>query len=168
MIWLFLVPIQTAFTLLALLVAPILPLFVLADGHFPKWLAWFDWPDNDIDGDRGWRTDLRTGSYARRVLWCWKNPGYNFDVDVCGAAIDNNSVVHVWGNPQIKNRDNGVAGWYLCVVAGYWNFKVIMPTGLKHCVMWELGWKMQDYAKGGVPTVKPAIIWFPRFTAFTK
>jgi hypothetical protein len=44
--WLFLALLGVLFTALAMLLAPILPMFVGWDGYLPRWLAWFQTPDN--------------------------------------------------------------------------------------------------------------------------
>ena len=44
-------------TVLALILAPVLPLFANSDGWLPKWLWWFQTPDNSLDGDQGWITE---------------------------------------------------------------------------------------------------------------
>ena len=35
-----------AFTVLAMFLAPVLPLFVRPDGYIPTWFSWFQTPDN--------------------------------------------------------------------------------------------------------------------------
>lgn len=168
MSWFLLLPVSWLALLIGVLASPVLPLLVGADGHFPKYLHWFDWPDNDIDGDRGWRTDLAVGSWKRRAMWCLKNPCYNFDVFVLGAF----SGPWLLGNPLIKNRDQGVTGGYFYALHGYWNIKIIVKLWrLDRCVMWEWGWKMQDMAKGLLQTVRPQftcplLLLIPRFTEF--
>ena len=73
------------------LLAPFLPFFVDETGYLPKWLWWFQTPDNPIDGDRGhWKrwpgtTSLRT--YIRRVAWLLRNVCYGFDESVCGVHM---------------------------------------------------------------------------------
>ena len=49
-------PINLLFTALAWLVSPALPAFASEDGWLPKWLWWFQTPDNSIDGDGAFNT----------------------------------------------------------------------------------------------------------------
>ena len=60
----------------------------------------------------------------RRVLWLWRNPAYGFEIFVLGAQISTEMPILVKGNPHIKNRSDGVQGWYYCAVGHYWNFKL--------------------------------------------
>ena len=162
----------------ALLLAPILPLFAKesisgADGWLPRWLDWFQTPDNDLDGDKenAW-TKYPIGSHMRRVLWLWRNPAYGFEILVLGAQISTEMPILVKGNPHIKNRSDGVQGWYYCAVGHYWNFKWITKVTADRCFMLELGWKLQDYAKypdRSRPLPEYAqFVCSPRFTMFQE
>ena len=51
--WLFLLIADVAMSLIAWLLAPILPAFAIGRDHLPRWLAYFDTPDNALDGDLG-------------------------------------------------------------------------------------------------------------------
>jgi len=39
--------------------APIVVLFASKEGWLPKWLWWFQTPDNPVDGDRDWKNLYR-------------------------------------------------------------------------------------------------------------
>lgn len=99
------VPVSLAFTLLALILAPLLPLFTVSrfgpcdnasdmrvGARLPLWLSWFDTPDNDLSGDGAWRR-FEPGHWAFRaklhnwpilqtylgaVGWLWRNSAYGF------------------------------------------------------------------------------------------
>ena len=51
--WILLIPLSFAMMLVGWSLAPILPLFADETGYLPRWLWWFQTPDNPIDGDRG-------------------------------------------------------------------------------------------------------------------
>ena len=173
MIWFLLAPLSISLTLLAFLLAPILPLFADKYGWLPVWLWWFQTPDNSLDGDHGWKAEHCLGwpRYLKRVAWLIRNPAYGFEIEVCGAVIFPADTVNIWGNPRIKNRTDGVAGWYCCLVGDYWNFKAVLPMGSR-CLQFEYGWKLQPYAQNGAPKhieraqLVGALI-IPRVTAFT-
>lgn len=89
MIWFAMLPLEIAFTLLALLLAPVLPLFARDEYGFcdnanamrteprlPSWLSWFMTPDNSLYGDAGWRTEHcpdHWHDYWGMVQWLWRN-----------------------------------------------------------------------------------------------
>ena len=60
------------FLLVAMALALFLPAFAIGRQWLPRWLWWFQTPDNDLDGDEPWKTKhvqwLRNGSYLKRVL----------------------------------------------------------------------------------------------------
>ena len=39
--------------------APFVVLFADKDGFLPRWLWWFQTPDNTLDGDSGWKNEHR-------------------------------------------------------------------------------------------------------------
>lgn len=183
MIWLACLPASIAATLLTWLLAPILPLF--AEPHYgpvdnangmaveprlPWWLFWFSTYDNSLLGDSGHKARWNdSGCYMQRVAWLFRNPAYLFEIDVTGARIKAGDLICVKGDPSIKNRAGGKAGWYWCSCSGYWNFKVIVAFGPR-CLMWELGWKLQDLAKQksriALFDQRAQIVWSPRMTSF--
>lgn len=144
MIWLALLPVSLLVTLLAYLLAPVLPLFAISRDRemwLPKWLWWFQTPDNSLWGDEGHRHRHPIAIYANygvptlgykaywpQVIWLWRNPAYGFEWDgPLAAKVDSTMKLVLIGNPNIKNRTNAIAGWYFCRVGPYWNFKLIKP-----------------------------------------
>lgn len=140
--YLILLPLSWLFSLLALLLAPILPIFAeprmgkvnnadkeAIGPRLPKWLSWFDTPDNSLYGDQGHEERWKYAhSYLQMVVWLFRNPAYGFEWNgPLAANIKPEDVVEVSGNPWIKNRDNPVAGWYFCTVGDFWNYKLILP-----------------------------------------
>lgn len=178
--WILLLPLSITMTLLALLLAPVLALLArerstamddgsVAIGYWlPRWLWWFQTPDNSLLGDGGHaeRWDHRI-SYARMVAWLWRNPAYGVEWDGPLAARINHTGAHVlFGNPWIKNRQDAVAGWYYCRVADYWNFKVIAPLWGDLAFMGELGWKLQPWAQERPDGDRAMYVCSIRLTAF--
>ena len=51
--WLCLIPVSLVMAIVGRVLAPVLPFFVQADGYLPRWLWWFQTPDNPCDGDKG-------------------------------------------------------------------------------------------------------------------
>ncbi len=184
--WIFLVPVSLAFTLLAFVLAPILPLFASRDGWLPRWLWWFQTPDNPLDGDGGWIHEhaqwryklpepLRT--YVGRVGWLLRNPAYGFEWDgpLC-AHIMPDALVRWRGNPWIQNRPHGLAGFCLTIInnpdgTAYWHLYWVRPIGGGYCLNVNLGWKLKTYAEdqSRTQTEPRAMFSFsPRVTAFVQ
>lgn len=128
--WALMAPVMLLVTVLTLPLAFVLPFFVVNRAgsldnstrygfgwYLPDWLSWFQTPDNDIDGDQGWREEhwqwrfrlpAVLATYVGRVGWLWRNPGYGFgwewvDAPVTGVVdapfvrIDNLWQLTLWG-----------------------------------------------------------------------
>ena len=135
------------------LLAPFLPFFVDETGYLPKWLWWFQTPDNPIDGDRGhWKrwpgtTSLRT--YIRRVAWLLRNVCYGFDESVCGVHMLPTDVLTEIGETNASDK-KGISGscWRTLhrdgkLIAFHWYYvKHYQWWHIKACVRISLGWKL--------------------------
>lgn len=143
-------------TILTYPVALVLPLFAenrngkLDNGtkegmgwYLPSWLSWFQTPDNDLDGDLGWRTEhwqWTKNVYLRRIGWLWRNPA-------CGFGN-----VQMIGNPTIDvtytgNKDAGdnpiIEG--TCYVESQDLFQYVFVKRLTatKCFYVNLGWNLK-------------------------
>lgn len=150
-----------AFNTAAILLAPLLPLLAsprlgpadngnafLVEPRLPGWLSWFMTPDNSLWGDNGHKERWsNAGSYAQTVAWLWRNPAYGFELDVLGARLRSGDMVYSQGDPWIKNRNGGRAGWLRVSVGGYFCYKRVVDLGNGYCLMAEIGWKLQPFAQ---------------------
>jgi len=72
------------------IITPVLPFFKvsylgwsnnnsvqLIEPRLPRWLSWFQTPDNSLLGDSNWKS-THTGSYFNMVLWLYRNSLYGF------------------------------------------------------------------------------------------
>lgn len=88
--WVCLIPVSLVMAIVGRVLAPVLPFFVRADGYLPRWLWWFQTPDNPCDGDKGhwerWPDTSAWGTYKRRVAWFLRNVAYGFDIGVLGQT----------------------------------------------------------------------------------
>lgn len=101
MTYFLLLPLNLVFSVLAVMLAPILPLLCRDDGTLPEWLSWFgtfDAPHLVFDGSGEISADFADNKwpfltnidppwlklYLQRVFWLARNAGYGFAYDVCG------------------------------------------------------------------------------------
>lgn len=178
LIYLVLVPISLLLTLLAVILAPVLPLFAVqktwwCDNHsyvavgpvLPLWLNWFNTPDNTLNGDSTFQR-LNPPSYWSKVKWLWRNPAYSFGLEY----IHEPYTTEVKGDPTIKDNDNAKAGWCFVKANGLFQFTWIAPIGFSRCFRFTGGWNIMGLVDPNVK-VKPDIwqatfAFSPRISGF--
>lgn len=142
--------------------APLLVFFASDDGWLPRWLWWFQTPDNSLDGDRGhierWTdaTDDWT-TYCRRLAWLWRNCAYGFNIEVLGFKLKDGDVKQTLGDPNVGDN-SGVSGtcrWRVYrngeLVAFQWYYvKHYKLCGHWKCVRVGAGWKIWGQPSGKV------------------
>ncbi len=151
LVYLALVPISLVITLLALVIAPVMPVFAkdsvgwLDNGskwgvgpRLPKWLSWFQTPDNSLNGDATFER-LNPPSYWSKVKWLWRNPAYAFALKYIHSPYETT----VSGDPTIKDNDNAKKGWCLVHANGLFQFTLVAPIGFSRCVYVNLGWNIR-------------------------
>lgn len=163
--------------LISIPLAFVLPFFA-HKAWLPKWLSWFQTPDNSLRGDYGWRTqhwqwrkclpDLFR-IYVGYMGWLLRNRAYGFKWSVLAATVDVKAITWT-GDPTIKNRDHGKAGVLHVRMHIYWQYKRIWQIfNLQKCVMLNFGWQLDNYISdpGLVDKYPKALFMFsPRITAF--
>ena len=177
-IYLLLVFISLLLTLIAVILAPILPLFAVqklwwCDNHsyqavgpvLPTWLNWFQTPDNTLNGDATFQS-LNGISYWAKVKWLWRNPAYSFALRYLNAPY----TTSVSGDPTIKDNDNAKAGWCLVHANGLFQFTLVAPIGFNRCVYINLGWNVRGLVDVNV-NPKPqewqaTFVFSPRISGF--
>jgi hypothetical protein len=165
-------------TLLGLLLSPILPLFAAqeygwVDNHskeefgprLPKWLSWFQTPDNSLDGDATFQALNGTGYWAK-VKWLCRNPAYAFAI----RYLESPYFSTVSGDKTIKDNDNAKAGWCLVHANGLFQFTLVAPIGFSRCVYVNLGWNIRALVDDNVqPKPNPyqaTFVFSPRISGF--
>jgi len=178
LIYLLLVPVNLVLTLLAVLLAPILPLFSVqkewwCNNHsyraigpvLPIWLNWFMTPDNTLDGDATFQTLFPPG-YWSKVHWLWRNPAYSFGLRYLNAPYD----AYFSGDNTIKDNDNAKAGWCLVHANGLFQFTLVLPIGFNRCIYINLGWNIRALVDDNVqPKPDPyqaTFVFSPRISGF--
>ena len=146
--WLILAPVSFAFTLMAILLAPVLALFVQKDKYLPNCLWWFQTPDNPAVGDAQYRyTDMMwtDSSYLHALFWLARNPAYGFDHAV-GAKIKE-GFMYRWEGDEATSNAPLHNGWLWRTVTNtdgsrYWNFYYVRAWSATRCIKINLGWKL--------------------------
>ncbi|QZA80226.1 DUF7338 family protein [Deefgea piscis] len=147
MMWPFLAVMDVLFTVLAMLLAPVIALFVRRDGYLPRWLWWFQTPDSRMDGcngDAGFCAS-HTASWWTYVLWQWRNPAAGFSFWL-GQTFDRPTLRH-WGNLQARRVPTYIPGAYLTLVTDQkgrcaFEFSATWPSLFGRCINIRVGWKL--------------------------
>ena len=178
-IYLLLVPISLLITLLAVILAPVLPLFAsIQDGwndnhsswgpgpRLPKWLSWFMTPDNSLDGDATFSL-LNPPSYISQVKWLLRNPAYSFALRYITAPY----TTSVRGDKTIKDNDGAKEGWCLVHANGLFQFTLVKRIfSTSRCVYVNLGWNVRGLVDDNVnPKPDPwqaTFVFSPRISGF--
>ena len=157
--WMILLVADLSVFALAWILAPILPAFALGDRHrLPRWLRWFDTPDNSLDGDYGYimqhapfkgYSQHGIKRYINRVWWLVRNPGYGFSYHVLGHRVNSMPRV-VSGDPLVSDsvnltvgRMHGLSGHVLVREGRAFELYLVRQYGKSgRCFRLRLGWKL--------------------------
>ena len=178
LLYVVLVPVSLLITLVAVLLAPVFPLFATqqmgwCDNHayqiigprLPSWLSWFQTPDNSLDGDATFER-LNPPSYWSQVKWLWRNPAYSFAMRYLTAPYE----ASYKGDKTIKDNDNAKAGWCKVNANGLFQFTSVTPIGFSRCIYINLGWNVRALVDDNVQQ-KPnpyqaTFVFSPRISGF--
>lgn len=155
MMWFLLLPINILLTLVSYPLALVLPLFA-KDGYLPRWLWWFQTPDNPLDGDERFQKTHKP-SYLTKVLWLWRNPIYGFSWGVTAFRVQPGYVVKVWsGNKPVEGSLRS-DGYYLATLTNpdgsyCWQLYITHHWSETRSTKLNAGWKlwMADEIKEGM------------------
>lgn len=142
--WLLLALSSCLMSLIAFPLALILPLFKTQDNHLPRWLSWFDTPDNTLDGDGGheerWKGYPR---YIKQVAWLMRNRAYGYGFFL-GRSIDATNLI-IQGEPYVSNRPlkNGRC-LSIDPSSNTFMFYYVKSYSSKRCIRILLGWKLME------------------------
>jgi hypothetical protein len=179
LIYFFLALASLPITLLGLLLSPILPLFAAqeygwSDNHaklsfgprLPKWLSWFQTPDNSLDGDYTFE-QANPPSYFSQVKWLCRNPAYAFQLKYIGTPYN----TYLVGDPTIKDNDNAKEGFCYVECNGLFQYRYIKKIPFTaRCILINLGWNIMSVVDPNVnpkPSLTQATFVFsPRISGF--
>jgi hypothetical protein len=179
LVYLILVPISLLLTLIAVVLAPIMPIFTVqklwwCDNHsfqavgpvLPSWLNVFMTPDNTLNGDQTFQSQ-NPPSYLSKVKWLWRNPAYSFALRNLVAPY----TTIVAGDSTIKDNDNAKAGWCLIHANGLFQFVYIKRIfNTNRCVYVNLGWNIRYLVDDNIPKkaspYQSTFVFSPRISGF--
>lgn len=141
---------------LAIFLAPVLPLFARlkygpwenasgqALGHrLPSWLAWFDTPDNALEGDSNWQAShIWPSSHWSMAGWLLRNRAYGFKWSVLSAP---NNMLRIVEGDKLINYHTSRFGELRITMGDYWQWKRIGKLGnTGYGYMLNFGWLLDD------------------------
>jgi len=177
--YILLVPLSLLLTLLAIITAPIMPVFAVQkewwlDNHakrgigpvLPNWLNWFMTPDNSLDGDATFE-QLNGISYWSKVKWLWRNPAYSFAL----RYLTKPYVTASRGDISIKDNDNAKEGWCLVTANGLFQLRLVYRIfSTNRCFYANFGWNVIGLVDPNVDpkpdTWQATFVFSPRISGF--
>jgi len=168
--YLLLLPVNFIVSILGRLLNPVVVLFANDDGWLPKWLWWFQTPDNSLDGDFGWQMQhlWKAPRYINRVRWLMRNCTNGFD-EWIGFKVEEGFQCSISGNPCVGNRPLQ-EGWNLITIrqksGDYFQLYYVKAWSKTNCVRILLGWKIFTYPKVG--EIKKYSFNFNPFMGYSK
>jgi len=174
----FYVVLDLVMTLIAYVIAPILPIFTVqklwwCDNHsyqdfgprLSGLFSVFQTPDNDLYGDATFQK-INGKSYWSMVKWLWRNPAYSFGLRYLTSPY----FTSFSGDKTIKDNDNAKAGWCLVHANGLFQFTSVTPIGFSRCIYVNLGWNIRALVDDNVsPKPDPyqsTFVFSPRISGF--
>ena len=178
LMYIVLVPISLLITLMAVILAPLMPVFAkqqegyLDNGgsygivpRLPKWLFWFQTWDNSLDGDATFEA-ANPPSYWSKVKWLWRNPAPSFAIKTLKSPY----IASYKGDPTIKDNDNAKAGWLLVKANGLFQFAYIKRIfSTSRCIYVNCGWNIRALVDPNVTpgaTYIATFVFSPRISGF--
>ncbi len=158
-----------AFDVFATLIAPILPLFAtvqlgnsdnnnarLYEPRLPKWLSWFQTPDNSLYGDKGWQTIHSPAykSYLGQVLWLVRNSAYGLIYGPLSAKFEHVACIRSIGNPRLdRHNPDHVGQTFLAWYKDYFQYMAILKVPfLMRSIYVNFGWLFDPFVENPATT----------------
>jgi hypothetical protein len=172
-LWFLLLPFELLFTLVALILLPVLPLFATEQfgpvnnnsgtgigPRLPSWLNWFQTWDNSLDGDATFES-LNPPSYLSKIKWLIRNP-----LPCFAEKILTSNVTVVSGNNAVTDGAQGVAGYVLVKASGLFQFVWIISIGFNRCIYINFGWNLRALTMGATVPYHATYSFSPRISSF--
>jgi hypothetical protein len=173
LIWLLLVPFELIFTLVAVLLSPILPIFateqtgplnnntsVGVGPRLPSWLYWFQTWDNSLNGDDTFEKN-NPPSYLSKIKWLIRNP-----LPCFAEKILTSNAYTISGNNDVTDGNPGVAGHVFVKASGLFQFVWVKPIGFNRCIYINIGWNIRALTRGATVPYHATYSFSPRISSF--
>lgn len=174
LIWALLVPFEIVLTVLALIFAPILPLFASSQYGYinngsatgfgprlPAWLGWAQTWDNSLWGDQTFYA-ANGPTYLAMVKWQWRNPMPCFAMKTL-----NDAAFTIKGNNAVTDGSKGVAGSVLVKASGLFQWVWIWAIpGTSRCIYLNFGWNVRALTMGATCPYHATFSFSPRISSF--
>jgi hypothetical protein len=152
------------------LTAPLVVLFARRNDKgewwLPRWLSWWQTPDNPLDGDSGWKEEHRLWRYdddvdsnpfkrwVNQFLWLYRNSMYGFQISVMGFVVAPAFVYIFKGDQGTTDRQGQTGIVYRALIQKkdrkYFQLYAVWPWGdTGYCFRLNLGWKLWATPKPG-------------------
>jgi hypothetical protein len=140
--------------------APVVVLFAQNDGWLPRWLWWFQTPDNPLDGDGGWKTEHRRFKiedkpwkrWYNRTTWLYRNSMYGFCIDVLGAKTLGTDTLVLTGNRAASDNPFHEGHFHYRLYRDEkliaFQYHLIWAWSKTRCLRLNIGWKLWDFRVG--------------------
>ena len=131
-------------SIICMVFAPVICLFMDKDGYLPKYLKWFEPVDTERGcWDRLWAEEHPDWSFYK-VCWTFikRNPAYGFLAYVsCKPPIQ----TKVYGNIDI-NDNKGISGWFFILGdKGQFQIRFVYPIPYtSSCIQGDWGWQLKS------------------------
>jgi len=137
--------------------APVVVLFASQDGWLPRWLWWFQTPDNPLDGDHGWKTEHRRfmvedrpwKRWYNRTTWLYRNSMYGLCIDVLGCkTLGTDTLVLTGDRTASDNPFHEGSFRYALYRDGRqiaFQYHLIWAWSKTYHLRLNLGWKLWDF-----------------------
>lgn len=182
--WLLMLPVNILITVLAIVLSPVLPLFAVErEGwqnngatwgmgwYLPKWLSWFQTPDNSLDGDEGWKTEhwqwryklpAKICTWVGRFGWLLRNPGQGYGVEY----LVGNPIVGTYTGNVAVNDSPGVEGQCMVHVQDLFQWVWVRKIGKSKCLYFNFGWNIKGCINNNQYSHTATYTFSPRISTF--
>lgn len=132
-----------------LFLAPVVVLFADKDDWLPRWLWWFQTPDNPLSAqiqDRWFpEHDTPFKRWINNVSWLYRNSMYGFSETVLGFTIEEGFAYRCIGDENVGNKPlhEGLVRRYLTSGGKtYFQWYYVKAWSDTRCLRLNFGWKI--------------------------
>jgi len=128
----------------------------LYEPRLPKWLSWFQTPDNSLYGDKGWQTIHYPNykSYLGKVLWLVRNSAYGLIYGPLSAKFNSIDEIVYAGNPKLEKKDPRDVGQFFKATCRdyYQSMHITKLPYLNYSIYTNFGWLLHPFVNNKATT----------------